>query len=133
MFISGPTDGVSASRLKRFDELKEYFESNDGEIITELDVPFPELENDTERLIDACNKEKDSISWMIISMSKIWAMSQCDALFLLPGWQDCHTSVMLFVVARKLGMPAYVDNGSAIKLANEDELRNWFEQQIKDF
>lgn len=133
IFISGPIDGVPARRLKRFDELKEYFESNGGEIITEFDVPYPELEEDAEKLVDKCNKETDLVSWLIISMKKIWAMAQCDALFLLPGWQECHLSVMLFVAARKLDMPAYIDDGSAIKLANEDELRNWFEKEMEGF
>ena len=83
--------------------------------------------NDLQRL------QEFLVSWLILSMRKIWAMAQCDALFLLPGWQECHTSVMLFAAARKLGMPAYIDNGSAIKLANETEVRDWFEREMKKF
>src|SRR3989338_2775565 len=131
IFISGPIEGMSDRHLKRFGELKEYFERAGYEIITELAVPRPELENEVERLINKCNKETDLISWLIISMSKIWALAQCDALFLLSGWRECHASLILFVIARKLGLPAYVDDGSAIKLANEDKIRGWFEKQME--
>ncbi len=130
MFISGPIDGVPLNRLKRFDELKTYFESNDYEIVTEIDIPYPELEDDMERMVDKCEKEPDLVTWVFLSMKKVWFMAQCDALFLLPKWQECHACIILFVAARKMGMPVYVDSGGAIKLANEDDVKDWFNSQM---
>lgn len=133
IFIAGPVDGVPNNRLKRFDQLKKYFESRGYEIITEIDVPTPELEKDVERLIDKCDKGPDLVSWLILSMIKFWTLANCDALFLLSGWQECHTSIILFVIAKKLGLPVYVDDGLAIKLANEDKIKSWFEKQMEKF
>lgn len=132
MFISGPIDDVALNRLRRFDDIKKYFESQGHEIITEIDIPYPELDSEIQKLIDDGEKEPDLATWLVLSLKKIWMMAQCDALFLLPNWQECHTSIMMFVTARKLGMPAYVDDGSAIKLVNEDEIKSWFERQIDD-
>lgn len=130
IFISGPIDDVPLNRLRRFDEIKRHFESKDYEVVTEIDIPYPELADDMERMVDNCQKEPDLVTWLVLSVKKIWLMAQCDALFLLPNWQECHTSSMLFLAAKKLGMPVYTDTGSAIKLANEGEVRGWFEEQM---
>lgn len=131
MFISGPIEDTPLNRLKRFDEIKRFLESKDYEVVTEIDIPYPELKDDMDHMIDECQKEPDLVTWLVLSLKKVWIMAQCDALFLLPNWQECHASIILFVAARKLDMPVYVDDGSAIKLVNEDEVKNWFQKQIK--
>lgn len=130
MFISGPIEEVPLRKLRRFDEVKRYFEDNGYEIVTEIDVSYPKLETEIQKIIKDCDKEEDLISWLVASTKKAWVMAKCDALFLLPDWRECHTSIILFIAARKLEMPVFVDDGSAIKLANEDEIQRWFENQI---
>src|SRR3989344_5231322 len=132
MFISGPIDDIPNRRLKRFDELKTFFEGRGYEVFTEIDVPMPGLAIEPENLADKCNKEPGLISWMVITMSKIFLLAKCDSLFLLSGWRKCTTSMIIALFAHKLGMPVYADRDMDVKLPNEDKVRNWFEDQMKD-
>lgn len=130
VFISGPIENMPPNRLRRFEEAKQHFENEGFEVVTEIDVPYPELKDDMDKMVDKCNKEPDLVTWLFLSMKKVWLMSQCDALFLLPKWQECHACEILSITAKKLAMPIYIDDGSTIKLANESEVRDWFESQM---
>jgi hypothetical protein len=70
MFISGPIDDVAINRLRRFDDIKKYFESQGHEIITEIDIPYPELDSEIQKLIDDGEKEPDLATWLVLSLKK---------------------------------------------------------------
>ncbi|MDO8668830.1 MAG: DUF4406 domain-containing protein [Candidatus Buchananbacteria bacterium] len=132
LFISGPIDGVPLNRLRRFDDVKRFLEQRGHQIITEIDVPYPDLNNADTTIAYQCDKEPELLTWLILLTKKMWIMTQCDILFLLPGWEVSHDASVLFVTAKKLEMPIYIDDGSAIKLTNEDEIKSWFEKQINN-
>lgn len=130
IFISGPIENTSIIRLRRFDEIKRFFENKGYEVITEIDIPYPQLEDEIESLVGKSQKDPDSATWLVLATKKLWLMAQCDALFLLPKWDESDASSIMRIAAKKLGMPIYVDDGSAIILADENDLKNWFQRQM---
>ena len=131
VFISGPTEDTPLNRLRRFDEIQKFLEGRGYEIASELDIPYPALEPEINELISNFESDPDSATWLVLSMKKVWLMAKCDTLYLLPHWQECYTSIILFVIAKKLDINIFIDNGEPIKLKNEEELANWFDNQIE--
>jgi len=130
VFVSGKTEDMPAHKLKRFHKIKLYLENHGHIVITELDIAFPELGEEVEKILDNCDKDSELMSWLVFCMKKNWAMANCDALLLLKDWQECETSVILWIIAKKLNMPIYIDDRSDFRLHNEAEIKNWFENQI---
>ncbi|PJE58257.1 MAG: hypothetical protein COU81_01675 [Candidatus Portnoybacteria bacterium CG10_big_fil_rev_8_21_14_0_10_36_7] len=130
IFIAGPIAQATYNQLKRFDEMKHYYETQGHEVITEINVPHLQLMNDTQIIADKCQKEPPETAWLIMLMHKIWVMAQCDTLILLPCWRVCPTSVALWIVAKEINMSVLEDKGLVI-IDNEDELEDWFHRQIK--
>lgn len=131
VFISGPLNNKNDWHLlKRFEAIKKWLTDNGYEVVLEIDIPYPDFAEDIEKIIDTCAKEPDQVDWLIMTMKKIWLLAQCDALFLLSNWIESHTCDILFLYAKKLGMPVYADYGEAIDLTNEDEIKNWFEEKL---
>ena len=116
--------------LRRMEDIKKSLERSGYEAIIEVDVPYLDLGEETERIIENVNKEPDVVIGIMLLENKIWHLTNCHMLLLLPNWKDSYDCKVLHTVAQKLGILICIDIGEATSLDNEDELAGWFEKQI---
>jgi hypothetical protein len=132
VFVSGLIDKATRSDIKRFEYMVNYLRSQGHVVISELDLNFPEVSRSSQEIIDETDKDKKLVDWLLFLVYCQTMLIKCDALFLVYKWEESRSSCILYDVVEKLGMKIIEDNGDTLPLANENEMKAWFERKINN-
>lgn len=108
VYIAGPISGLPdvplETKKSRFYMAEEYFAEHGHEVVVPMDVPVDSCPG-------GCNPQghvgQDGVathSWECFMKHDMHALLDCDAIAILPGWQQSRGSLLEARVASELGL-----------------------------
>lgn len=131
IFLSGPVN--SQDQLHRFCQIEKFLRDQEYEVLSEFDITHLDTKTDHKAVIELGEKESEDYlirSWLVTLIHQELVLSGCSILFLINDWSNHHDSLILRIMAKKLGITIYLEKVVETLPEENEDLKKWFERQM---